>query len=228
MSVDDDGGYSQGAGTASGTRQRMVPRLRDLHDTVLRLLPEPRDDTPYRVLDLGTGTGTLIEKLLNRVSGARVHMVQSEQVNLDTAKDRLAGFADQVTYELSDYVRMDLNGPYDVVISEVAASFLENKSKRTVLSAAYAALRRGGRYIGIIQARGATERLEAHYVEEWEREAREQGALDADFANTLVTSAKDRTATLAQQLDWIAADGFEDVDCFVKYWRFAVVVGDKV
>jgi hypothetical protein len=70
--------------------------------------------------------------------------------------------------------------------------------------------------------------LEAYYVEQWERDTREQGALDVDFANTLVTSAKDRTATMAQQLDWIAADGFEDVDCFVKFWRFAVVAGDKI
>ena len=217
-----------GQSSIVGARQRLVPHLRELHGTVLRLLPDPRPGEPYRVLDIGTGSGLLIERLLGQVAGARIHLVHSDQANLDAARDRLEAFADQITYEHVDYVRMNLDGPYDVIISELAANFLENKSKRTVLSAAYAGLRRGGRVIGLIQARGPTEALEAHYASEWERMARDLGATDGDLANTIITSAKGRTATLAQQLDWMASDGFENVDCFVKLWRFAVVAGDKV
>ena len=212
----------------SRTRQRLVPHLNDLHETILRLLPEPREDQTYRVLDIGTGTGLVVERVLKQIPHARVHLVHDGKINLDAAEERLAGFADQVTYELGDYVRVNLDGPYDVVIQELEANFLENKSKRTLLSAAYAAVRRGGRLISIAQARGATDALEDLYVEQWRNMAREQGASEEDLEHAIFTSAKDRTATLAQQLDWMAADGFENVDCYVKYWRLAVIAGDKL
>ncbi|MDG2286047.1 MAG: class I SAM-dependent methyltransferase [Alphaproteobacteria bacterium] len=212
--------------TMSQTRQRLVPHLNDLHASILRLLPKPRDEAPYRVLDIGTGL--VVERVLNQVAGAEVHIVHAEQVNLDAAQDRLSEYADQVTYELGDYGRMPLEGPYDVIIQELEANFLENKSKRTLLSAAYAALRRGGRLISIAQVRGATQALEDRYVEQWKNMAREQGASEDELDHAIFTTSKGRTATLAQQLDWMAGDGFENVDCYVKYWRLAVIAGDKL
>jgi tRNA (cmo5U34)-methyltransferase len=212
----------------SETRQRLVPHLNDLQETVLRLLPEPREDQPYRVLDIGTGTGLMVERVLGKIPQAQVHLVHEERPNLDAAQDRLSNFPDQITYELADYVRVNLDGPFDVVVQELEASFLENKSKRTLLSAAYAALRRGGRLISIAQVRGATDALENYYVEQWRVMAGEQGASENELERAVFTSAKDRTATLAQQLDWMAADGFENTDCYVKYWRLAVVAGDKI
>jgi tRNA (cmo5U34)-methyltransferase len=224
--TDDDRGSDYQS--ISQTRQRLVPHLTDLHETTLRLLPEPREDQPYRVLDIGTGTGLMVERVLKQIPDARVHVVHDSRVNLDATEDRLAEYADQITYELGDYLRVNLEGPFDVVIQELAANFLENKSKRTLLSAAYAALRRGGRLISITQVRGATDGLEERYVEQWRAMAREQGASDDEMEHAILTSAKDRTATLAQQIDWMAADGFENVDCYVKYWRLAVVAGDKI
>lgn len=212
----------------SQTRQRLVPHLNDLHETILRLLPEPREDQPFRVLDIGTTTGLMVERVLKRIPHAQVHLVHDAKVNLDAAQDRLAKYADQVTYEMGDYIRMNLDGPYDVIMQELEANFLENKSKRTLLSAAYAALRRGGRLISIAQARGATDALEDHYLKQWRDMAREQGASENDLEHSIFASAKDRTATLAQQLDWMAADGFENVDCYVKYWRLAVIAGEKL
>ena len=105
---------------------------------------------------------------------------------------------------------------------------MESKSRRTLLSTVCAALRRGGRMLTIVQARGATDALEKLYVEEWRKMAREQGATDAELAHALFASAKDLTATLAQQLEWMSDDGFENVDCYVKFWRLAVAAGDKL
>lgn len=212
----------------SQSRQRLLPHLTELYETALRLLPEPQEDQPYRVLDIGTGTGLMVERLLKKIPEARVHVVHDSKVNLDAAEDRLAEYTDQLTYELGDYLRVDLEGPFDVVIQELAANFLENKSKRTLLSAAYAALRRGGRLISITQVRGATDVLEDRYVAQWREMAREQGASDDEIEHAILTSGKNRTATLAQQIDWMAGDGFENVDCHVKYWRLAVVAGDKI
>jgi tRNA (cmo5U34)-methyltransferase len=221
---DQDRGFRK----MSETRQRLVPHLTDLHEAVLELLPEPRDERPYRVLDIGTGTGLMTERVLQHLPRAEVHVLHHGNVNLEAARERLATFGAQVTYELNDYVRANLEGPYDVIIQELEANFLENKSKRTLLSAAYAALRRGGRLISLAQIRGATDALEERYVEQWRQMALDQGASESDLEHAIFTSAKDRTATLAQQLDWMGADGFENVDCYVKFWRLGVIAGDKL
>ncbi len=224
--ADDDQG--QNFKTLSETRQRLVPHLKDLQETILRLLPEPDDDGPYRILDIGTGTGHLIEQVLVRMPEAEVHFVHDNKINQAATRDRLAAHQSAITYELGNYVRTNLEGSYDVVIQELAANNLENKSKRTLLSATYAALRRGGRLIIITQLRGATDALEEIYDEQWREMALQQGASETDLEHPFFTMSRDRTATLAQHLDWMAADGFENVDCYVKYWRLAVIAGDKV
>lgn len=223
-----DDGRDGDPAALSAARRRLVPRMDLLHDAALRLLPDRRPDEPYRVLDIGTGTGLLVGRLLEAIPEARVHLVHNGAASLKAARERLAAFGDRAGYELAEYVRADFGGPYDVAITELSASFLENRSKRTLLSATYAALRRGGRAINVIQARGATEESEAVFAREWEKMARELGATDADIAGSIVSAPRGRTATLAQQLEWMAADGFENVDCYLKFWRFAVVAGDKL
>ena len=155
-------------------------------------------------------------------------MVSDDITRVEAMRERLSKFDERITVKVGDFLKIDLDGPYDAAILELAISSLENKSKRTLFSAVYAALRRGGRVIFVSQARGPTETLEKFYARNWEEMARAQGATDADFKSSILSSSKDRSSTLATQLDWLAADGFENVDCFVKYWRFAVLAGDKV
>ena len=208
--------------------RRLVPHLGDILDTVEALLPAVNNKTDYRVLNMGPANGLLIDRLLRQHPKISIHMVSDDFTTAETMRGRLGKFGDRVTFEVGDFLKVELDGPYDAAILELATSSLENKSKRTLFSAVYAALRRGGRVIFVSQARGPTETLEATYNRNWQAMARAQGATDADFESSVLSSSKDRTATLATQLDWLAADGFENVDCFVKYWRFAVLAGDKV
>jgi len=147
--------------------QRLVPHFLDLHATILRLLPAPRYAEPYRALDIGTGTGLLVERILEEIEGTQVHLMHAEQARLDAAEDRLSRFADQTSYELGEYVRVSLDGPYDAILLELDANYMESKSRRTLLSSVYAALRRGGRMLTIVQVRDATDALEELYVEQW-------------------------------------------------------------
>ena len=121
-----------------------------------------------------------------------------------------------------------LQGPYDVAISELAASFLSTRARQTLYSSTFAALRRGGRAVNVILARGMTEGSEARLIEEWRRMAAENGASAEEIGGSIIASDRGRTATLAQQMEWMTDNGFENVDCYVKYWRFAVIAGDRV
>ena len=224
--IDDEQGRSKDDILSIG--QRLVPHLGDILDTVETLLPDVDDTAHYRVLDMGPATGLLTDRLLHRHPKISIHMVSDDFATTEMMRERLEKFSGRVTFEVGDFLKIDLGGPYDAAILGLATSSLENKSKRTLFSAVYAALRRGGRVIFVSQVRGLTEALEAIYTRNWEAMARAQGATDTDFKSSILSSTKYRTATLAAQLDWLAADGFENVDCFVKYWRFAVLAGDKV
>lgn len=212
----------------AGARQRLIPQADRLHETVVRLLPSVRPGEPYRVLDFGTGTGLLIERLLSRIPHASIHMMHDGEASLEAARSRLARFGDSITFELRDYVHATLQGPYDVAISELAASFLSTRARQTLYSSTFAALRRGGRAVNVILARGMTEGSEARLIEEWRRMAAENGASAEEIGGSIIASDRGRTATLAQQMEWMTDNGFENVDCYVKYWRFAVIAGDRV
>ncbi|MEP6649149.1 MAG: cyclopropane-fatty-acyl-phospholipid synthase family protein, partial [Lapillicoccus sp.] len=80
-----------------------------------RLLDHAGVGEGTRVLEIGTGWGELAIRAARR--GATVHSVtlSREQRALARERIRAAGFADQVTVELSDY--RDVEGEYDAVVS---------------------------------------------------------------------------------------------------------------
>ncbi len=80
-----------------------------------RLLDQTGVGDGTRVLEIGTGWGELAIRAARR--GATVHSVtlSSEQLQLAEQLVAEAGYADQVTLELSDY--RDVQGEYDAIVS---------------------------------------------------------------------------------------------------------------
>ena len=80
-----------------------------------RLLDQTGVVAGSRVLEIGTGWGELAIRAARR--GATVHSVTLSREQLDLAVERItaAGYADQVTVELSDY--RDVQGSYDSIVS---------------------------------------------------------------------------------------------------------------
>jgi cyclopropane-fatty-acyl-phospholipid synthase len=80
-----------------------------------RLLDQTGVRAGSRVLEIGTGWGELAIRAAQR--GAFVHSVTLSREQLDLAVQRIAqaGYADQVTVELTDY--RALQGSYDAVVS---------------------------------------------------------------------------------------------------------------
>ncbi len=90
-----------------------------LHEAQVRKMDRLLDQTGVgegsRVLEIGTGWGELAIRAAAR--GATVHSVTLSKEQLDLAGQRVAeaGYADQVTLELSDY--RDIEGSYDAIVS---------------------------------------------------------------------------------------------------------------
>lgn len=208
-------------------RARLVPYLDAMQEIVLALLPEPRERVPYRVLDLGAGTGLLAERILAVRPAAELTLVDFSETALATARKRLYVHDSRVHMRAEDYAHMDYGGPYDAIVAELSVHHLNPKAMQTMFSAAFAALRRGGRFINADQIRASTETLEELYLSVWRRDALQAGAEPGELAEAIERHREARPPTLERLLDWLSGDGYEDVACHYKRWGFAVMAGDK-
>jgi ubiquinone/menaquinone biosynthesis C-methylase UbiE len=124
--------------------------------------------------------------------------------------------------------------PFDVIVSGFAIHHSEDEQKRSIYASVFDLLAPGGVFVNIEHVASATslgeevwdEAWVEHYIN-WRRAKREQ----VDFATALRehrTSderAANRLAPVRQQLDWLRAIGFVDVDCYFKYLELAVLAG---
>ena len=83
---------------------------------MLRASPAP--DRPWRIADLGTGSGAILLALLSELPSANGFGTDISVAALETARDNAAqlGLADRAEFIACDYAA-DLSGPFDLVVS---------------------------------------------------------------------------------------------------------------
>jgi tRNA (cmo5U34)-methyltransferase len=82
-------------------------------------------------------------------------------------------------------------------------------------------------FVNAEQILGPTPALDAAYLQRHHDEALTLGVSEAEWQATLARMAHDRCATVPDQLRWLEAAGFEDVDCPWRDGRFAVLTGRR-
>jgi tRNA (cmo5U34)-methyltransferase len=203
-------------------RTRLIPDYDSFYGWAARLVPAGAE----RVLDLGAGTGLLASWVRQRLPLARLHLVDFSTPMLDLARARFAG-DDRVSFEVADYATGELGGAWDVVVSALSIHHLEDEAKRELFGRVHAALKPGGAFVNAEQVLGPTTALEAQYKREWLDEVRRLGATEEQIERSLFRQREDRCATVEDQLAWMRAAQFEEVDCRFKSGRFAVMAGVK-
>ena len=137
------------------------------------------------VLDLGTGTGETLVTVLDRHPGSAAVGIDKSAGMLEAARTRLAGRpVELVVADLSDPLP---SGPFDLVVSALAVHHLDGPAKAGLFARVAAVLRPGGRFV-----------LADVVVPE-----------DPADAVTPLSEGHDRPSTLADQLVWLAAAGFD-------------------
>ena len=129
--------------------------------TMMKHLPAATADNPLRVLELGAGIGTMVERLVehNVLTYAHYTALDAEASNIEVAKQRLNALPDTIHLELEaidcfDFVVREQTQPqWDVLI---AHAFLDLLHLPTALPQLLSLLRANGYFYFTINFDGAT------------------------------------------------------------------------
>jgi tRNA (cmo5U34)-methyltransferase len=97
------------------------------------------------ILDLGTGTGETLARVLPLHSSARIEGVDESDRMLAVARTLLEEY--DVTLQVADLLDPLPTGPFDLVVSALAIHHLDGPGKATLFARVAQALRPGGRFV---------------------------------------------------------------------------------
>lgn len=207
-------------------------------DAVLEMVLAPQD-APLRVLELGSGTGLLSERLLARFPRAELTGVDGSPQMLERARARLARFPGRVTLLRRSFEEYAASGFEAADFDLVVSSFSLHHMRHDLLRGAYAQMRRrlppGGQVLiadyvltphAVLQ-----QRYEDIWVETRVRNVRTALGKQLDFAEVrrdherTKAAEGDNPARLDDHLAWLREAGFAAVDCHWKHFCYAVYGG---
>lgn len=218
--------FDAAAADYDAARRRLIPCFDAFYGTVLELIDEWHPPPRARVLDLGAGTGLLAALVRAAHPDTMLHLVDVAPAMLDQARLRFAG-QQSVELTVADYAGTSLAGPYDLIVSALSIHHLDDTAKQTLFARSLDALTPGGLFVNAEQVLAPTPELERLAHHRWRLQAAALGASETDISAAEARMTHDRCATLEDQLAWLRAAGFAEVDCAFKQWRFAVYSGRR-
>jgi len=168
-----------------------------------------------RVLDLGTGDGYTLGFVLGEEPSVRGVGVDFSVAMLERARAR---FAEDARVEIVEH---DLDRPlssalgrFDLVVSSFAIHHCADERKRALYGEVFSLLEPGGRFLDLEHVASATPALH-------------DGFLAAIGMTPVEDDPSNKLASVSEQLGWLDALGFVDVDCHWKWRELALLAGVK-
>jgi tRNA (cmo5U34)-methyltransferase len=206
-------------------REHIIPEMRFFYGAAI-WAAESRTIEP-EILDIGAGTGLLSALMLRKFPDAHMTLLDISENMLEVARQRFSG-QENIRYIVSDYSRSELTGRYDIICSALSIHHLAPEDKRRLFGKIFSALKSGGLFINADQADGETEYFRYRYMDYW-NDFLQNGPLDKEKHAEIIRrrDTLDRNDTLSEQLQWLDACGFSDVDVVYKNRTFIVTVARK-
>jgi tRNA (cmo5U34)-methyltransferase len=191
-------------------RRDSIPHRADGYAAVLELIAA---DDIGRVLDLGTGDGYTLARVLTAHPGAT-------GVGLDFSSEMLARARSLLGSDARVEIRQhDLDQPlphglgaFDLVVSSFAIHHCVPERQKALYAEVFEHLVGGGRFVNLEHVASPTPALHDEFLA-----ALGVKPEDDDPSNKLVA--------VDTQLGWLRGAGFTDVDCFWKWRELALLSG---
>jgi tRNA (cmo5U34)-methyltransferase len=185
-----------------------IPHRAEGHAALLELL----DGDVKRVLDLGTGDGFTLARVLAAHPGAVGIGVDFSVEMLERARARFGNDSrvEIREHDLDDALPPAL-GSFDLIVSSFAIHHCVPERQRALCGEVFEHLVAGGRFMNLEHVASPTPALHAEFL----------AALGAeeDPSNKLVA--------VDTELGWLRDIGFVDVDCFWKWRELALLSGRR-
>ena len=220
---------------------KIHPYYLEIQDALIRHLPPELDRG--LVVDLGGGSGRLVERILDARPTAKAIVLDQSEPFLAIAERRLARFGGRATCQISrlqDAWPGMLPTQPTAIVSTSAIHHLERLEKQAVYRQCFAALAPGGVFLNGDEVRAAEDAAYRAELESWAAHMRRgmaDGSIGEIFHPALhkwiernVTrfgepkrSGDDCHETIEAQLDYLRAAEFSAVDCPWQKALWAVV-----
>lgn len=237
---------SGAAETFDAFAQVIHPFYVAIQDEVLSLLAA-RESAPQVVVDLGGGSGRLLERALEKFANSKVVLVDQSAAFLGIAERRLGRFGDRVTLvekRLQDDWAADLTVAPDAILSMSAIHHLEPREKQALYQACFDALAPQGLFLNGDEVRPESDADYLAAMKWWcdqKDEALAAGRIPESFRQNLVawqdrnvgrfgepkTSGDDCHETAAVQLEYLRRAGFHDVRLAWKEQLWGILYGQR-
>jgi tRNA (cmo5U34)-methyltransferase len=200
------------------------------HDMILTMLPFPQY-SPLRILELGTGTGNLMQKLLDRFPHSTAVGYDLSVEMLARARTKLAPYAVRAQLHEGDISQMSFLGPFDAVVSAIAVHHVPPPDKPLLFQRLYEALRPGGALVLGDAFQAPTPALGERYRHLSKAALERQGIVETPvytaYRNRNSQPSGGSSTSVQDYLQWMEQAGFHNVDCVWKYLSRAVVYGER-
>jgi len=211
-------------------RQGLLPLI-DVQEELVRLLFERRRRPVARFLDLGSGDGAMTQLIHSAAPHAEAVLVDFSEPMLARAERRLGrdvGAWRGVSADLSTPAWREAlpDGRFDAAVSSYAIHHLTSERKRELYAEVHDLLAPGGMFVNmdVVKISGPLDGLFDERIAV--AHARLAGACGAEHEkagpDTFEDSAEDRPDPLEDQLGWLRAAGFEQVEVHFKWAEGAI------
>lgn len=205
-------------------RRYLIPSFDDFYGTAVALA---QADTPEpAILDIGAGTGLLSALLLKKYPGASLTLIDVSDRMVAVARQRFEDYPG-IEYIIDDFARYRFSKPFDIIISSLAIHHLNESEKEALYCKVYNSLKKPGCFINADQVLGSTAYLENLYKEDWKKKVMATPLTAEELGQAYERTRMDQMSTLTDQLGWLRAAGFSQVDCVYKYYNFVVMYARK-
>lgn len=216
--------------SGASDRERKYAHPRGL---MAELLPFAADDR-FTVLDLGAGTGAGARAVLDRYPRATAILADFSPQMMRHGAEALAAYADRY-----HYVEFDIaSGPWpeaiparvEAVITSLSVHHLKDARKRELFAEIYGRLVPGGWYLNFDVVAAGDDHVEAAWTRVGDR--RDPNAAHRRAHRTAEEQARYENhvryiISLAPQVEFLRAAGFEAVDVYWKELEYVVYGGRR-
>lgn len=234
-----------------GMCRYMVPGYDFLQDELIRIL-EFRGVVDPVILDLGAGSGILLEKLLRRYPRATGYWLDFSEDFHRLAQKKLEPYAHRLTFikaSFKDEWEARLHHAPDIIVSMSAIHHLEDEDKAVLYKRCYSLLAGGGWFFNIDEMKTVHERPYLDSLRYWVWHVQRAGdGLPADMKlpyerwvekfegwkrrnleniHEPKSEGDDLHSPFLRQMDMLIDAGFSRVDVFAKLHLWCMIGGMK-